>query len=67
MFLRSVWLTLGVVANNQLNEIISSADAWDITEEISSDDDDAGTAVAGMKPTVSSRQIKALIEQITGA
>jgi hypothetical protein len=45
-----------------MNEIISSADAWTISEDLTEEE----MAVNGSKPTISSRQIKALIEQVTG-
>ncbi|ORY33806.1 TIP-1 family-domain-containing protein [Naematelia encephala] len=49
-------------ADGQLNEIISSTNAWDISDELS--DGEEGLSQAGLKPTVSSRQVKALFEQI---
>ncbi|WVR05282.1 hypothetical protein IAU60_002294 [Kwoniella sp. DSM 27419] len=61
------WFTRWLVgekkfAEGQLNEIISSSDAWTITDE--AQEDDAGQST-GLRPTVSARQVKALIEQIT--
>ena len=50
-----------IVGENQINEIISSSDAWNISEDSSEEE-----MLGGLKATVSSRQIKALIEQITG-
>ena len=52
------------VADSQLNDAISSSDSWKISEEVSEDEN--GAVAAGLKPTTSARQIKALIEQITG-
>jgi len=52
------------VAEGQLHEIISSSDAWTISDEAS--DADGGLAEDDLKPTTSARQVKALIEQVTG-
>lgn len=51
------------VAEDQYNEIISSPDAWQVT-----DDGEEGISDADLdvKPTNSARRVKALIEQITG-
>ncbi|WVW83112.1 hypothetical protein I302_105130 [Kwoniella bestiolae CBS 10118] len=49
-------------ADTQLNEIISSPEAWTISDE--SNEEDEGQS-SGIKPTVSARQVKALVEQIT--
>ena len=51
-----------VVAENQMQEIISSSDAWTISEDLT----DEEITSSGLKPTVSARQVKALIEQLTG-
>lgn len=51
-----------VVAENQMNEIISSSEAWTISEDLT----DEEIASSGLRPTVSARQVKALIEQLTG-
>lgn len=48
--------------DSQSNSIISSPEAWTISDEVMEEDE----AVSGRKPTNSSRQIKALIEQVTG-
>lgn len=53
-------MLMKTVGENQINEIISSADAWNISEDLEEE------SLGGLKATVSSRQIKALIEQITG-
>ena len=53
-------MLIKTVGENQINEIISSADAWNISEDLEEE------SLGGLKATVSSRQIKALIEQITG-
>ena len=50
------------VAENQMHEIISSSDAWTICEDLT----DEEITSSGLKPTVSARQVKALIEQLTG-
>lgn len=50
------------VVDSQLHSIISSPEAWNISDEAMEEDETA----AGRKPTTSSRQIKALIEQVTG-
>ncbi|OCF36565.1 hypothetical protein I316_01816 [Kwoniella heveanensis BCC8398] len=51
-------------ANNQLNEIISSPEAWAISDE-SQENEDGDNQSSGVKPTISARQVKALIEQVT--
>lgn len=51
-----------VVGETQLNDIISSSEAWTISEDLTEDE----ISTTGLKPTVSARQVKALIEQITG-
>lgn len=50
------------VVENQYNDIISSPDAWQIADDGSEDVD----ADKEMRPTISARRVKALIEQITG-
>lgn len=45
----------------QYNEVINAPDAWLIADEVESDDH-----TRDLKPTVSSRKIKSLIEQVTG-
>lgn len=52
------------VADTQLNSIISASDAWDISDETTSDED--GSIDPNLKPTVSVRQVKSLVEQIIG-
>lgn len=47
------FVELMIVAESQLQTIIASSEAWTILDE-------------GERPTISSRQIKSLIEQITG-
>jgi hypothetical protein len=47
-----------------MHDIIASSDAWTITDEAIDEDDGA---MDGQRPTVSARQVKALIEQVTGA
>ncbi|WWD01416.1 hypothetical protein V866_008360 [Kwoniella sp. B9012] len=49
-------------ADTQLNEIISSTEAWTISDEVNEEDEGESS---GVKPTVSARQVKALVEQIT--
>ncbi|WRT67124.1 uncharacterized protein IL334_004090 [Kwoniella shivajii] len=49
-------------ADNQLNDIISSPDAWIISDELPEGEEEQS---GGLKPTTSARQVKALIEQIT--
>ncbi|OCF54147.1 hypothetical protein L486_08343 [Kwoniella mangroviensis CBS 10435] len=49
-------------ADTQLNEIISSPEAWTISDEVNEEDEGQSS---GLKPTVSARQVKALVEQIT--
>lgn len=49
------------VADNQYNEIINAPDAWSI-----SDDVESHNLSRDVKPTVSSRRMKAIIEQVTG-
>ncbi|KAH9486638.1 RAD50-interacting protein 1 [Psilocybe cubensis] len=44
----------------QYNEVINAPDAWHITDEVESDEN-----MQDLRPTVSSRKIKSLIEQIT--
>lgn len=51
-----------IVAEGQMNDIISSVDAWTISEDMP----DEEVSSSGLKPTVSARQVKALIEQLTG-
>lgn len=52
------------VAETQLHEIISADDAWTVTDE--SPDDESGEKADALKPTTSARQVRTLIEQITG-
>lgn len=52
------------VADAQLNGIISSSDAWTVADEVPEGEE--SSAQTGLKPTVSSRQVKALFEQIHG-
>lgn len=52
------------VAEEQLQEIISSPDAWSISEE--SGDPEEGIQEDDLKPTTSARQVRALIDQVTG-
>lgn len=52
------------VVDTQMHDIIASSDAWTITDEAIDEDDGA---MDGQRPTVSARQVKALIEQVTGA
>ena len=52
------------VAEQQLHEIIASSEAWAISDE--APDIDGRLAEDDLKPTTSARQIKALIEQVTG-
>lgn len=47
-----------------MHDIIASSDAWTITDDAIDEDDGA---MDGQRPTVSARQVKALIEQVTGA
>lgn len=47
--------------DSQYNEVIATADAWSIADQ--TEEDDHSTDV---KPTVSSRKVKSLIEQVTG-
>ena len=47
--------------DNQYNEVIATADAWSIADQ--TEEDDHSTDV---KPTISSRRVKSLIEQVTG-
>ena len=54
-----------LVADDQLNEIISSSEAWTISDEVPESEE--GPSGAGPKSTVSSRQVKALFEQILGS
>ncbi|WWC61139.1 uncharacterized protein I303_103718 [Kwoniella dejecticola CBS 10117] len=49
-------------ADNQLNEIISSPEAWTIGDEVNEDEEGQSS---GLRPTISGRQVKALVEQIT--
>lgn len=56
---------MGIVADDQLNEIISSSEAWTISDEIPENEE--GPSEAGLKSTISSRQVKALFEQILGS
>ncbi|WVQ81558.1 hypothetical protein IAT38_003682 [Cryptococcus sp. DSM 104549] len=48
-------------ADKQLNDIISSSDAWTISDELPEGEEEQ----AGLRPTISGRQVKALIEQIS--
>lgn len=50
------------VADNQYNEIINAPDAWSISEDVESHN-----LSRDVKPSVSSRRIKAIIEQVTGS
>jgi hypothetical protein len=54
-----------IVADGVLNDIVSSADAWQLVD----DGDTAGSenSEIEMRPTVSARRVKTLIEQITSA
>lgn len=53
---------LTIVAEGQLHDIIASPDAWNISDEVVEGEDPS----EGSKATTSSRQVKALIEQVTG-
>ncbi|ORX39873.1 TIP-1 family-domain-containing protein [Kockovaella imperatae] len=50
-------------AESQLKEILASPEAWTITDEVA--EEDVEQVEAGMRPTTSARQVKALFEQIT--
>lgn len=50
--------------DGQLNEIMSSRDAWQISDEAPAAEDEP--SAEGLKPTISARQVKSLIEQVTG-
>lgn len=52
-----------VVAESQLHEIIAGADAWNISDEAPEESDESQ---GELKPTTSARQVKALVEQVTG-
>ncbi|KAF9569869.1 RINT-1 family protein [Agrocybe pediades] len=47
-------------AEEQYNDIINATDAWIISDDVDNDD-----VARDLKPTVSSRRIKSLIEQVT--
>ncbi|AAW41871.2 hypothetical protein CNBB3130 [Cryptococcus deneoformans B-3501A] len=47
-------------ANARLQDIISANDAWVISEELPEEDE----GLSNMRPTISSRQVKGLVEQI---
>jgi RAD50-interacting protein 1 len=53
------------VALDQYNEIISSADAWAIADDEIPSDESGGALSRELKPTVSARRLKALVEQVT--
>ena len=55
-----------VVAMDQYMEIITSQDAWLIADD-SGEGDEETTIDRDLKPTNSARQVKALVEQVTGA
>lgn len=56
-----------VVADNQYNEIISSPDAWQISDDGDSGDSGAQlSADYGSRATTSARRFKALMERVTG-
>lgn len=55
------------VADNQYNEIISSPDAWQISDDGDSGDSGAQlSADYGSRATTSARRFKALVERVTG-
>jgi hypothetical protein len=59
-----LYRTLIVDAEKQLHDIISASDAWTIMQD--TPEDEESLSRIGLRPTISSRQVKALIEQITG-
>ncbi len=50
-----------IVAEDQYNVIINDSDAWTVSEEV-----DLGSLSRDLRPTVSARRVKSLIEQVTG-
>lgn len=53
-----------LVAMSRYDEIISAKDAWSITDD-AAEVDDARNLNDDVRPTVSARQLKALVEQVT--
>lgn len=63
---RSAPLTdLGPVAMDQYMDIISSPEAWLIADE-NDVEEEGHVVVTDIKPTISARRVKALVEQVTG-
>lgn len=50
-----------LVAESQYNDIINAEDAWVVADDV-----DADNHSRDLKPTISSRRIKSLVEQVTG-
>lgn len=50
-----------IVAEDQYNAIMNDSDAWTVSEEV-----DLGSLSRDLRPTVSARRMKSLIEQVTG-
>lgn len=55
----------GVVADSVYHDIIGSGDAWQLVDD-GADKNSPEIADFGLRPTISARRVKALIEQITG-
>ncbi|THH29732.1 hypothetical protein EUX98_g4456 [Antrodiella citrinella] len=52
-------------AMDQYMDIISASDAWLIADENDTEDEEGHVTVTDIKPTISARRVKALVEQIT--
>lgn len=57
---------LNSVAMDQYMDIISASDAWLIADENDAEEDEGHVAISDIKPTVSARRVRALVEQVTG-
>jgi hypothetical protein len=53
-----------LVAMSRYYEILGAKDAWSITDDVT-ESDDAAHPINDVRPTVSARQLKALVEQVT--
>lgn len=50
-----------VVVDSQYNELMGADDAWLVSEEVDTDNPSRD-----LRPTVSARRVKSLVEQVTG-
>lgn len=61
-----IFLLRWPVADGLFNDIISSADAWQLVIDSDESSKSEGDIDVELRPTTSARRVKALIEQVTG-